>query len=61
MDNFLIIQIYMLFFFMFAVHVYFLFNKLFIKGKKISLIDSNILWILFASIVIIITFIFFYF
>ncbi len=60
MDNFLIIQIYMLFFFMFAVHVYFLFNKLFIKGKKISLIDSNILWILFASIVIIITFIFFY-
>ena len=42
MDNFLIIQIYMSFFFAFAVHVYFLFNKLSIKERKVRLNDSNI-------------------
>jgi uncharacterized membrane protein len=52
MDNFLVIQIYMLFFFMFVIHVYFLFNKLFIKEKKVILKDSSILWILLGLFII---------
>ncbi|MDN5073583.1 hypothetical protein PJV94_10570 [Aliarcobacter butzleri] len=60
MDNFLIIQIYMLFFFMFAIHVYFLFNKLFVKEKKVILNDSNILWILLGLFIITIVFGLFY-
>ncbi|RXJ83833.1 hypothetical protein [Arcobacter cloacae] len=60
MDNFLIIQIYMLFFLMFAIHVYFLFNKLFVKERKIKLNNSNILWILLGLFIITIVFGFFY-
>ena len=60
MDNFLIIQIYMSFFFAFAVHVYFLFNKLSIKERKVRLNDSNIIWILLGLFIITIVFGFFY-
>ncbi len=60
MDNSLIIQIYMLFFFMFVIHVYFLFNKLFIKERKVRLNDSNIRWILLGLFIITIVFGFFY-
>jgi uncharacterized membrane protein len=37
---------------MFAIHVYFLFNKLFVKEKKVILNDSNILWILLGLFII---------
>jgi uncharacterized membrane protein len=50
----------MLFFFMFVIHVYFLFNKLFINEKKVSLKDSNIIWILLGFSIIIVIFGFFY-
>lgn len=60
MDNSLIIQIYMLFFFMFAIHVYFLFNKLFVKERKVRLNDSNIIWILLGLFIITIVFGLFY-
>jgi uncharacterized membrane protein len=45
---------------MFAIHVYFLFNKLFIKERKIRLNDSNMLWILLGLFIITIVFGLFY-
>ena len=61
MDNFFIIQIYLSFFLMFVIHVYFLFNKLFIKEKKVNFKDGNIIWVLIGLFLIIaVSVVFFY-
>lgn len=60
MDNSLIIQICIFSLLMILIHIYFLFNKLFIKEKKVSLNDNNIVFILVGFLIIGIIFIFFY-